>query len=567
MPGANNAGEYRGLGYFDFYWQPAENPVSLAFLGLEGVSSDQAFPGTKIPIFIVAGVMDALAQTTLVFVLVASPVFYPWYAILPIAMIALVPRASYLVIVVAMTAASRIVAPFVNLVPFFLDLSAGTFADLCRRTFVAESELLPHRRYPMADLKKRYGGRDLFDTVFNFTHFHVYRRLRALSGDVLDATGNENTYFPFTVQANMNEDTGALGLAFDYQTNNFTTDRVREIAAVYQRVLERMARWPEQRHETVNLLAGVEKRQMRQVEGFEGVACIHEIFEAQARKSPKRIAVTSGQDALSYGQLNARAEQVAAHLAALGVGPEVRVGLCLDRSTHLVVAILGVLKAAAAYVPLDPDYPPERLSYLLADSGVKVVLTERKLLDRLPPTNAGALCVEDALDRAPAAVARPSAQPENAAYVIYTSGSTGNPKGVVVEHRQVAQLLSATQAIFHFDKDDVWTLFHSSAFDFSVWEMWGALLYGGRLSLLTDVASVRVNSFMKDSGRLNQWVMQSRCVRARRQAGPRPLFRCDGVEPNAPLQMSLSRATIGDPKSSGSGTHRSHFRSRRSDGP
>jgi amino acid adenylation domain-containing protein len=380
----------------------------------------------------------------------------------------------------------RIVAPFVNLVPFCLDLSAGTFAELCRRAFVAESELLPHRRYPMAELKKRHGGRDLFDTVFNFTHFHVYRRLRALSGDVLDATGNENTYFPLTVQANMNEDTGALGLAFDYQTSNFATDQVREIADVYQRVLETMARWPEQRHETVNLLAEVEKHQMRQVAHCESVVCVHEIFAAQARKSPHRIAVTSGQDALSYGQLNARAEQVAAHLSALGVGPEVRVGLCLDRSAELVVGILGVLKAGAAYVPLDPDYPSERLSYLLADASVKVVLTERKLLDRLSPTSARALCVpslciEDALDRVPAASARIPAQPENAAYVIYTSGSTGNPKGVVVEHRQIARLFSATQGMFQFDEDDVWTLFHSSAFDFSVWEMWGALLYGGRL--------------------------------------------------------------------------------------
>ena len=391
----------------------------------------------------------------------------------------------------------RIVAPFVNLVPFCLDLSAGTFADLCRRAFVAEGELLPHRRYPMAELKKRHGGRDLFDTVFNFTHFHVYRRLRALSGDVLDATGNENTYFPLTVQANMNEDTGALGLAFDYQTSNFATDRVREIAAVYERVLERMARWPAQAHETVNLLAEVEKRQMRQVESGESVVCLHEIFAAQARKSPERIAVTSGEDALSYGQLNARAEQVAAHLSTLGVGPEVRVGLCLDRSTQLVVAILGVLKAAATYVPLDPDYPSERLSYLLADSGVQVVLTERKLFDRLPPTSARALCIEDALDRVPAAIARLSAQPENAAYIIYTSGSTGNPKGVVVEHRQVAQLFSATRDIFQFDEEDVWTLFHSSTFDFSVWEMWGALLYGGRLVVVPYWVSRSADLFLE----------------------------------------------------------------------
>jgi len=310
--------------------------------------------------------------------------------------------------------------------------------------------------------------------------------LRALSGEVLDATGNENTYFPLTVQANMNEDTGALGLAFDYQTINFATVRVREIADVYRRVLETMARFPEHGHETVNLLPELEQRKLRQVKngGLDG--CIHEIFEAQARKSPERVAVTSGEDVLSYGQLNALAEQVAAHLAALGVGPEARVGLYLDRSTQLVVAMLAVLKAGAAYVPLDPDYPSERLAYLLADSAVKVVLTERKLLNQLPATDAQslcvpALCIEDVLDRVPAAIARHSAQAENAAYIIYTSGSTGHPKGVVVEHRQVAQLFSATQGMFQFNEDDVWTLFHSSAFDFSVWEMWGALLYGARL--------------------------------------------------------------------------------------
>src|SRR5262249_53049097 len=162
-----------------------------------------------------------------------------------------------------------------------------------------------------------------------------------------------NTYFPLTVQANMNEDTGALGLAFDYKTSDFSTDRVEAIAAVYERVLERMARWPEQRHETANLLPETEKRQVHQVESCKGAVCIHEIFEAQARKSPARIAVSSDEDALTYGQLNARADQVAAHLSGLGAGPEIRVGLYLERSTKLVVAILGVLQAAAAYVPLD----------------------------------------------------------------------------------------------------------------------------------------------------------------------------------------------------------------------
>src|SRR5262249_4715461 len=304
-----------------------------------------------------------------------------------------------------------IVAPFVNLVPFCLDLSAGTVAELCRRAFFIESAFLQHRRYPMAELKKRHGGRDLFDTVFNFTHFHVYRRLRALGGDdVLDATGNENTYFPLTVQANMNEDTGALGLAFDYQTCNFATDRVREIAAVYERVLETMARWPEKRHDAANLLADAQKPRVRREADRTPVVCVHEVFEARARKSPERIVVTSGEEGLSYGELEAKAERIASHLSALGVGPEVRVGLCLERSVELVAAILGVMKAGGAYVPLDPDYPSERLSFLLSDCGAKVLLTQRQLLDRLPPVDARMLCVEDALDREPATVARHSAK-------------------------------------------------------------------------------------------------------------------------------------------------------------
>jgi amino acid adenylation domain-containing protein len=389
----------------------------------------------------------------------------------------------------------RIVAPFVNLVPFCLDLSGGTLAELCHRAFVTESALIPHRRYPMAELKKRQGGRDLFDTVFNFTHFHVYRRLRALADDLLDFTGNENTYIPLTVQANMNEDTGELGLAFDYQTSNFATDRVREIATVYERVLETMARWPEKRHERMNLLAVAEKRQVRQEDTRP--VCVHEAFEALARKSPERIAVTSGKDALSYGALNARAERLAAHLSALGIVPEARVGLCLERSAELVAAILGVMKAGGAYVPLDPDYPSERLSYLIADSGVKLVLTERKLLDRLPPSDVRTLCFEDALESEPATVTRATARPENAAYVLYTSGSTGKPKGVVVEHRQLAWLFSATQGLFQFGDKDVWTLFHSFTFDFSVWEMFGALLCGGRLVVVPWSVSRSPEAFLE----------------------------------------------------------------------
>src|SRR5262249_14505897 len=154
------------------------------------------------------------------------------------------------------------------------------------------------------------------------------------------------------------------------------------------------------------------------------------------------------------------------------------------RSVDLIVGLLGILKAGGAYVPLDHVYPEERLAFLVADAGVSAIVSQASLLERLPDHSARVVC----LDRDRALIAsRPEkdptggASPEDLAYVIYTSGSTGKPKGVPVTHANVARLFSATQPWFHFGPADVWTLFHSFAFDFSVWEIWGALLHGGRL--------------------------------------------------------------------------------------
>ncbi|MFL6194096.1 MAG: non-ribosomal peptide synthase/polyketide synthase [Thermoanaerobaculia bacterium] len=209
-----------------------------------------------------------------------------------------------------------------------------------------------------------------------------------------------------------------------------------------------------------------------------GEAPLHETFAARVAGSPDAVAVTLEGESLTYGELEGRANGLAHRLRALGVGPERRVGLAMERSLDLVVAILGILKAGGAYVPLDPDYPRERLDFLLADSGVAVIVTTGELLPRLP-----ALAVPVVL---PDPGERSEIPPETGvaadhlAYVIYTSGSTGRPKGVMVTHRQAARLFAAS-GFFGFGPGDVWTLFHSYAFDFSVWEVWGALLFGGRL--------------------------------------------------------------------------------------
>ncbi len=220
--------------------------------------------------------------------------------------------------------------------------------------------------------------------------------------------------------------------------------------------------------------------------------CIHELFEAHASATPDAVALVFEKQRVSYGELNTQANRLAHHLRALGVGAETLVAICLERSPDLLVAILGVLKAGGAYVPLDPDSPGERLGLILADAQTPVVLTQEKLLAKIGGTTAAVFC----FDRDGAALAERSTEnpareagPEAAAYVIYTSGSTGVPKGVVVTHHNVVRLFQATDDWFHFTASDVWTLFHSPAFDFSVWEIWGALACGGRLVIVPYLLS------------------------------------------------------------------------------
>jgi amino acid adenylation domain-containing protein len=186
---------------------------------------------------------------------------------------------------------------------------------------------------------------------------------------------------------------------------------------------------------------------------------------------------------LSYGELNQRANRFAHHLRKFGVGPDVFVGICVERSLDLVVGLLGILKAGGTYVPIDPQYPRERLEFMVADSRAPVIVTQEGVGDfTVPGTRVVSLDKDwpeislESMTNLDSGV-----RPSNLAYVIYTSGSTGQPKGTLISHRNVVRLFAATEPWFKFDAHDVWTLFHSCAFDFSVWELWGALLYGGRL--------------------------------------------------------------------------------------
>ncbi|MFD5462148.1 amino acid adenylation domain-containing protein, partial [Kitasatospora sp. NPDC127059] len=227
-----------------------------------------------------------------------------------------------------------------------------------------------------------------------------------------------------------------------------------------------------------------------------------ELFAAQAALTPQAVAVVHRDERIDYAELDARANRLAQVLTSRGVGPERLVALALPRSVELVVAVLAVLKAGGAYVPIDPDYPADRIAYTLRDSAPALLLTTTAAAARLPDPDVPLLLLDTPetaaeLRRAPALAPAPALGPDHPAYVIYTSGSTGRPKGVVIPHRNVARLFSATDHWFAPGPQDVWTLFHSYAFDFSVWELWGALLHGGRLVVVPFETSRSPREFLE----------------------------------------------------------------------
>ena len=304
----------------------------------------------------------------------------------------------------------------------------------------------------------------------------------------------------FDLTLDMTQSGDTLLASFSYRTDLFEAETIRRMGAHFQTLLESMVASPDRPLSTLPLLPEAERRQlMDEWGGAKGTyppgPLLHERFAAQAAIAPGAIALVYEGQRLTYGELNDRAEALAGRLRALGVGPDVLVALCLERSPGLIVALLGVLKAGGAYLPLDPAYPPDRLAFMLEDSRAPVLITQSHLAGHLPHTQATVLDLDTfepgAAPGAPAGPGRDDrpTSPDDLAYVIYTSGSTGKPKGVMVTHANVDRLFEATDAWFRFDARDVWTLFHSYAFDFSVWEIWGALLYGGTLVIVPYLTS------------------------------------------------------------------------------
>ena len=319
----------------------------------------------------------------------------------------------------------------------------------------------------------------------------------------LSGLGGQGMFAKFDLTLALAETEGGLSGTLEYKTDLFDAATITRMIGHFERLLAAIVANPDEQINRLRLLSDAERRQLlaewnNPAKEFAVDECLHELFESQVRLTPEAVAVSYEAERLSYRELNERANQLAHRLRELGVGPEVPVALCLERSLEMVVGILGVLKAGGAYVPLDPLYPRERLALILSDADAPVLLTQQRLLDLLPPSGVRVLCIDaDWSDIALRKSDNPASQatPEQTAYIIYTSGSTGKPKGTLVTHANVTRLFKAADPLFKFTADDVWTLFHSYAFDFSVWELWGALLYGGKLVVVPYWVSRAPDSF------------------------------------------------------------------------
>ncbi|MER7843975.1 non-ribosomal peptide synthase/polyketide synthase [Kitasatospora sp. NPDC096077] len=440
---------------------------------------------------------------------------------------------------------------FINTLPTRVRVESGrTAADWLRALQEDQAGARRHAAVSLAELTGYSGvpsGGALFDSILAFENYPFDDARAAGTGVRLVEVGSRDaTNFPLVLRAYQGE---RLGFDLAYDPELFDAGTVRELAGRLCLLLTDLARGLDRPLRALAWTTAEERRRL--LAEHNGTAqgrpdrTLVDLFEAQAARTPHARAVTCGAEHLDYATLDDRATRLAHRLAGLGAGPERFVALALPRTAELVVAVLAVLKTGAAYLPLDPKLPAERRAELLADAAPVALVTfadEPASVPVLSPTDSEPTDSEPADFGAlgPGALGpahRPL--PDSPAYAIYTSGSTGRPKGVVVPHANVVRLFEQTRELFDFGPQDVWTLFHSYTFDFSVWELWGPLLHGGRLVVVPEDTARSPEEFLRllaDEGVtvLNQT-----------PSAFHPLVRADAEHPELSRRLALRTVVFG----------------------
>ncbi|MFD7017621.1 amino acid adenylation domain-containing protein [Streptomyces sp. NPDC059928] len=400
----------------------------------------------------------------------------------------------------------RIAGLFLNSVPFRVRLTDGSWADLVREVYRAETELLPHRRYPMGEMKRvRQVQEPLFEAVFNFTHFHVLDDLRRDHGLRLERSRvASETEFPFRAEFWQDAFSGEVALSLHYHRDVFPPEQIERIAGYYRRALELLTTEPESAHRGATLMGDDELELL--TERLAGPARelpsggVLGLFAAQVAARPDEIAVRHRATSLTYRELDAASAHLAARLHAAGVRAGDVVATPMDRGVPWAVSVLALLRLGAVYLPQEPTDPAARLRAMLARSACRHVLTGAGHRDALVSRLAGdgedapaVLCYEELIAE-PAGRSTPGAPPGpgSPAYLIFTSGSTGEPKGALIHHQGMLNHLLAKIDDLGMGPSDVVAQVATQCFDISVWQLLSAWLVGGRTvvfdaELVTDL--------------------------------------------------------------------------------
>jgi amino acid adenylation domain-containing protein len=416
--------------------------------------------------------------------------------------------------------AERVLGLFINTLPVRVRVGEAGVEESVRNTHAQLAQLLRHEHASLA-LAQRCSAvaapAPLFSALLNYRHSAVAARNSAPARQAWEGIrplgGEERTNYPFVLSV---EDLGE-GIGLTAQVRS-PLDPAR-ICGYMQGALEQLVvaleRSPSSPLRSLDVLPEPERRQLLAEwndtkSDYPADASIGELFEAQAARTPDAVALEFGGERLTYKELNARANRLAHYLRKQGVGPEVMVGLCVERSVEMVVGTLGILKAGGAYVPLDPDYPQQRLAFMLEDTQAPVLLTQASLRERLPQYGGRVVCLDSDWKKIASESARnPKVQASAAslAYVIYTSGSTGRPKGTLIEQRSVVRLVKNTNYV-ELGPKEVFLQFAPISFDASTLELWGPLLNGGRLVVAPPgrLALEELARLIKERGVTTLWL-------------------------------------------------------------
>ncbi|MCO7245650.1 non-ribosomal peptide synthetase [Halomonas sp. Mc5H-6] len=385
--------------------------------------------------------------------------------------------------------AERALGMFINTLPIRIRLGTNSVGDCLRQTHSELAELLNHEHASLG-LAQRCsgvgGGSPLFSTLLNYRYSALEENATSRAWEGMKALGNRGrTNYPIVMSV---DDLGEGFQLVGQVSHKLGAQRLCDyMCAALVGIVNSLQKAPQQSLSDISLL-GKDERQLLNEWGESSLQHpsgqpVHQMIECQAMKTPEAMALIFSEHRLSYGELNIRANRLAHYLIGLGVRPETRVGIAVERSIEMVVGLLAVLKAGGAYVPLDPDYPTERLAYIAEDSGIELLLTQQFLREILPVSESLSVIELDQLDVTHHASTNPSVaiRGEHLAYVIYTSGSTGRPKGAAIRHNALTNCMVWMQETYQLNESDA--VLHKAlfGFDVSVWEIFWPLCAGVRL--------------------------------------------------------------------------------------